>query len=460
MPQWEMSVSEELLANPTILIVDDNPANLGVLCHFLDDAGLKALVAQDGESALEKVAYAPPDLILLDVMMPGIDGFETCRRLKRDAKTADIPVIFMTALAETADKVKGLSLGAVDYITKPFEQEEVLARIRLHLKLQGLNQTLATRNHLLAEQTEALSLALQKIQLTQVQLVQGEKLASLGQLVAGIAHEINNPVGFVAGNLPHVQAYIHQLLAHLQLYQQHYCQPPSEIEDHAQTIDLDYLIEDLPKILASMQVGVERIQNISVALRNFSRADTARPAAVDIHDVLESTLLILNHRLKAEGNRPAIKVVKRYGDLPMVECYAEQLNQVLMNLMSNAIDALHDNLERLSYAASDPMLHIVTEAVDLHRIAIRIKDNGPGIAEALQAQLFTPFFTTKPAGKGTGLGLSISYQIIVEKHQGSLQCVSRPGEGAEFIIEIPVSQQNLTQVQALNLSQTSLTSLS
>lgn len=434
----------------TILIVDDNQTNLKVLCAAIADSGWEILVATDGESAIEQAEYAQPHLILLDVMMTGIDGFETCRLLKENPATYDIPVIFMTALSDTVDKVKGLSIGAVDYITKPFQTEEVLARINVHLKLRSLMKQLAEQKMQLeqrvAERTAELSNALHELQQSQLQLVQSEKMSTLGQLVAGVAHEINNPVGFLTGNLSHLSEYTSDLINHLQLYGNHYPNPVLEIATNAKAIYLDDLFKDLPEIISSMNVGIERISNISTSLRNFSRSDTSTKGAFDIYEGIDSTLLILKHRLKANGKRPEIEVIKKYVELPLVECYAGQLNQVFMNLISNAIDALEEVIGNGSSTKGDrqettnsllPKIYINTEVFN-DWVQISIKDNGPGMSPEVKEQVFNQFFTTKSVGKGTGLGLSISRQIVEDKHQGKLRCISALGQGTEFIIEIPI----------------------
>ncbi|MDF5719675.1 MAG: ATP-binding protein [Rhizonema sp. PD37] len=275
------------------------------------------------------------------------------------------------------------------------------------------------------------------------QLVQTEKLSSLGQLVAGVAHEINNPVSFIDGNLSYADTYIQDLLRLLQLYQQHYPHPVREIQDEAKAIELNFLVEDLPKLLASMRVGADRITNIVLSLRNFSRLDEADMKAVDIHEGIDSTLMILEHRLKARPNYTSIQIIKEYAYLPPVECYAGQLNQVFMNILTNAIDAIEENRLTEIEHARQPTIHIITQLTIDKRVAIRITDNGPGMPKGVYSKLFDPFFTTKPVGKGTGLGLSISYQIITEKHQGRLQCISSLGKGAEFVIEIPLSQKKV-----------------
>ncbi len=441
-----------------ILIVDDNPTNLGVLSEALTSVGYQVAVATDGESALDQVEYHPPDLILLDIQMPGIDGFETCQRLKMNPLTQDLPIIFMTALADTENKVKGLSLGAVDYITKPFQQDEVLARVRVHLQLRDYAKTLHVQNKILKSEIEQrlqaesalqqlnqeletrveartveLSQALNHLQQTQVKLIQQEKLSTLGELVAGVAHEINNPVSFIFSNIDPANEYIADITKILRLYQQYYPEPVPEIVQESEAVDLDYALVDLPKILDSMQLGIDRIRNISVSLRNFSRSDTVAKIPADLHAGLDSTLLILQHRLKSCGDRLPIKVSKHYGDLPQVVCYPGQLNQVFMNILANAIDALE---EGMGGQIPNPQIRIYTEIPDPERVVIRIADNGLGIPPEIKQQIFQPMFTTKCVGKGTGLGLSICHQIVVQQHGGKLSCVSTPGVGTEFTIEI------------------------
>ncbi|MCC3594034.1 PAS domain S-box protein [Microcoleus sp. PH2017_28_MFU_U_A] len=321
--------------------------------------------------------------------------------------------------------------------------------------LEALKQSAAQYR----SQAAQLEKAFRDLHETQAQLIQTEKISSLGQLVAGVAHEINNPINFIYGNITHASQYAKDLLNLLNLYQEKYPNPVTEIALSAEEIEIDYLIEDFPKILESMKVGADRIRDLVVSLRNFSRLDESQMKRVDIHEGIESTLVILQHKLKANAVRPAIEIIKNYGSFSKVECYAGQLNQVFMNLLANAIDALEEYNSKRSPTeiyASPNTIEIKTSA-NSDTVTIRIADNGMGINPEVMSQLFDPFFTTKPVGKGTGLGLSISYQIIVEKHRGKLKCVSAPGKGAEFIIEIPISQ-NLSAQATENIKEKEMVS--
>ncbi|WP_375539798.1 PAS domain-containing sensor histidine kinase [Cylindrospermum sp. FACHB-282] len=287
----------------------------------------------------------------------------------------------------------------------------------------------------LQQQAQNLERTLRELQQTQAQLIQSEKMSSVGSMVAGVAHEINNPVNFIHGNLVPASEYTRDLLRLVELYQKYYPNPPEEIKAEIAAIDLDFLKEDLIKLIQSMCVGTDRIRAIVLSLRNFSRLDEADFKRVDIHEGIDSTLMILQNRLKAKPNHPEISVIKEYGKLPPVDCYPGQLNQVFMNLISNAIEAL----EELCLEGKR-QIYIQTEVFNDNWISIKISDNGVGISKEVISKLFDPFFTTKDVGKGTGLGLSISYQIVVDKHCGKLYCHSKPGEGAMFVIEIPITQ--------------------
>jgi PAS domain S-box-containing protein len=315
----------------------------------------------------------------------------------------------------------------------------------------------------LREKADQLEQALHDLQETQTQLIQTEKMSSLGLLIAGIAHEINNPVSFIYGNIPHATQYTKDLLHLIELYRQNYPHPAGDIKAEMEAIDLDFLSQDLPKVMTSMEMGAERIRQIVLSLRNFSRLDQSGRELTDLHQGIDNTLLLLRHRLKAKPEHPEIQVIREYGNLPLVECHGGQLNQVFMNILSNAVDALDECIAAQQTSQDTnfafcldsingtrgqapicpekaPTITIHTALKDNDMVLIRIADNGPGMPPQVQQQIFDPFFTTKPVGQGTGLGLSISYQIIVEKHGGQFKCVSKPGEGTEFWIELPINK--------------------
>ncbi len=358
---------------------------------------------------------------------------------------------------------------------------ELLQAVTVQLAIAIDQAKLYTQSRIAAQtaqyKAQQLEAALLELQQTQAQLIQTEKMSSLGQLVAGIAHEINNPVNFIYGNISHAREYIKDLLHLVELYQQNYCPPTPEIHQQIYAIDLDFLKQDLPKILDSMNMGAERIRQIVLSLRNFSRLDEDGTKPVDIHQGIDSTLLLLQNRLKAKPGHSEIQVIRDYGDLPPVLCHAGHMNQVFMNLLTNAIDAIEESFvishlslvnnteqranerqllllsETLREQAGKPVQRTASQGqmtfptirirtlIQEDRVIISITDNGPGMTEEVRKRLFDPFFTTKPVGKGTGMGLSISYQIVVKKHGGQIQCISAPGEGAEFAIVIPLTQQ-------------------
>jgi two-component system, NtrC family, sensor kinase len=488
-----MLVQEPMNPNPIqknesaiILVVDDVLENLRLLSKILNREGYKVRQAIDGKIALKTVRSVQPDLILLDIMMPEIDGYEVCKALKSDPLTQDIPIIFLSALDEVLDKVKAFQVGGSDYITKPFQHEEVLARVENQIGIHRLSRQLQEQNTQLQE-SEArereragqLEQTIAELKRTQAQLIQTEKMASLGQLVAGIAHEINNPVNFISGNLSFIKGYFNDALKIIHAYQKNHPEPRTEIQDLYEEIDFKFLVEDWEKLIESMHVGADRIYTIVRSLQTFSKLNTSKIKSIDIHKNIDQTLLLLKPRLKQAGNSREIQVIKDYSQLPDVNCYDSQLSQVFMNLISNAIDALEyrftDEIQdyfqqdlcldcqslapdhpesALNYCRkkTNPQIYIRTEFVGVYSpesdqtlnpkngtVVIRIADNGCGIRSEVKNRIFDPFFTTKPVGKGTGLGLSISYQIVVEQHEGKLSCQSIPGEGTEFVLELPVS---------------------
>ncbi|MCU0542030.1 MAG: response regulator [Oscillatoriaceae cyanobacterium Prado104] len=564
-----MNLNSECETKGNILIVDDLLDNLQLLSDALLKLGYTVRSVTSGRMALKTVKVKRPDVILLDIKMPEMDGFQVCKTLKADPDFRQIPIIFISALDDVFDKVAAFDSGAVDYITKPFQIEEVVARLENQLTIQRQQQLLEQENlkrreaeevlyqsrallasvlnssidgivamqavrdpetgeiedfrclvvnpaiarafqrsrediigklalkkflnridrelfdrfvkivetgqpleqefhyelgnsywfHFIAvklgdgfsltirditarkqaefelqRQAENLELTLRKLKRTQAQLIQSEKMSSIGNLVAGVAHEINNPVNFIHANLTPATEYFQDLLYLVNLYQQHFPDPPTEIQGKIESINLDFLQQDLLKLLNSMRRGTDRIQRIVMSLRKFACHDEAEFKRTDIHQGIDSTLVVLQNRLRVTAEHPEITVIKDCGQLPKISCYPGLLNQVFMHLLNNAIDSIHTQCRD-----DRGQIKIKTTVLKDNKIAIEISDNGLGVPEELQSKLFDPFFTTKTVGKGTGLGLFISYQIIVERHEGNLYYNSQFGQGAEFIIELPIT---------------------
>lgn len=408
-----------------ILIVDDTPVNLRLLADMLEERHYNVRKALNGNMALLATDKKLPHLILLDVNMPDMDGYQVCQQLKESEKTRHVPVIFISALDRAMDKIKAFQVGGVDYVTKPFAVEEVLARINHQLELQRLTNDLRDRNQELEE-------ALMKLKFTQAQLIQKEKMSSLAELVSGVAHQINNPISFIYSNLEPANEYIDSLLNVINFYQKHDPDSLQNAENPLQELDFEFLESDLRDLMQSMYHGADRIRSIVLTLQKFSHLDEADIKWLGINQEIESTLTLMQYDLESRNIQP-IKWVKNYGNIPNIMGCPRDLNQVFLNLFNNAIEAIEDAQEPI-----EPTVWIETKLADEHHVHIAIKNNGVGISEEMRSQIFDPFFTTKLGRNSQGLGLSISHQIVVEQHGGRLTCESLPGDHTAFIIELPI----------------------
>ncbi len=419
---------------PKILVIDDDATTRLFLQRNLEKEGYEVLCAKDGLEGLEMAYTELPELIICDWMMPEKDGLEVCRQIKVDPHLANSTFILLTSKKELEARVQGLDAGADEFMSKPVELPELQARLRSGLRQYQLKRLMRMAN-------QQLSQTLDQLRHTQAQLIQSEKMSSLGQMVAGVAHEINNPINFIDGNIDYTYHSIESLFELIRLYQKNYPKPPQEIKNFIEEIELDFLEEDLQKMMASMKIGSQRISKIVMSLQNFSRLNEAELKRVDLHEGLNNTLAILQQRLMINGE-VKIQIEREYDNLPLVECYPGELNQVFFNILSNSIDFLEQKLQQNSLLNFSPKIWLKTKIQEPDQVLISIRDNAIGMTAEIVERIFDPFYTTKPVGKGTGMGMAITYQTIVEKHHGTLQCNSTLGQGTEIVISIPQKRKD------------------
>ncbi|MEA5554608.1 ATP-binding protein [Anabaena cylindrica UHCC 0172] len=462
----------EVVNRQKLILADAAVENVGTI--FEHDQGNEVeQTMQDGKirTFLEKSAEYPQGIKLIVTPLKNpqnqvngaviLEWSLLYNKAIAQARPTMIVIVFTSLGCVILALILGLQISSsiakpLKYVTKVAQQvtqesnfdlqAPVIANDEIGILATALNDLIERVRILLTEKEQRsieLQQALTQLHNTQLQMVQSEKMSSLGQLVAGVAHEINNPINFIHGNITHVDSYIQDLLKLLQTYQHHYPNPPQTLQAILDDVEFDFLNEDLIKVLQSMKIGTKRIRQIVLSLRNFSRLDESEFKAADLHEGIDNTLLILQHRLKTRPEYPAIEVVKDYNKLPLVECYPGQLNQAFMNLLVNAIDALEESAQEKikdDQQIQPGTIWISTQMMTDNQVQIAIADNGVGIPEIVRSRIFNPFFTTKPVGKGTGLGLSISYKIVTEKHHGQMWCDSILGQGSKFVIQIPVGR--------------------
>lgn len=428
---------------PLVLITDDNEKNIQVLGNLLTSNNYRIAIATSGQQAIDYVETTLPDLILLDIMMPEMNGIEVCRRLKKEKLSAEIPILFITALTDSESKLKAFDAGGDDYITKPFSRQEVLARVKVFLERKRVQTELVKSQHQLRETNKNLEKKVlqrtEHIRKMQSQIVMQDKMASLGQLTAGIAHELNNPINFVYTNFITLKDNISDLIEIFSEYRDFINSLDLQEDDYPEIrslrkkeseLDLDFVLEDLKDLFAESEKGFERISFIIKSMSNFSRKDESESfSEFDLNKGIEDTLTIARNEYKY-----TCCVTTELEDIQPVICVPQLINEVLLNILVNASQAIRD----MNRDTQGNIL-IRTFTTD-NSTCCDIIDDGPGIPEHIQSKIFEPFFTTKEAGKGTGLGLSISYDIIVEKHHGSLEVIQSGPNGTTFRICLPNDQ--------------------
>lgn len=448
-----------------LLLVDNTPKSQRLLSTALSESGYKVRTEINGSMALVRATATPPDLILLDLNLPDMSGYEFCQKLKKDERTRDIPVMTIGERDEVRDRLQALSAGAADYVIKPFQIEEVLARVDMHVRLrrqeaqidahnnyiQQLSVQLAEQNVRLQQEisyrraaelaeretAEQLSSTQEQLQQIQGQLAQSEQMSVLGNLVASVAHALNYPVNLIYGNLQYAQDRTQTLLNVIDIYQQSSHQIPPALEEMT-TLDLDLIQAELPELMNSMKVQTECISDLAQSLKNFSALTAVQLEPLDVGECLDRVVMMVQPRLmSAQPDRRSIRIFKEYGKLPLIVGNQVQIQQALFQVLTNAIDALEVSSD--DRPISMPMITLETEAITDQSVKIIVTDNGAGMTDEIKDHIFEPFFTTKENGLGNGLGLAISYAIVVHQHQGQFHCISSPGRGTSFVIELPVN---------------------
>ena len=429
----------------SVLVVDDQPIVVESIRRLLaSEEDIQISACNDPTLALSTAAEIKPTVILQDLIMPDVEGLMLVKFFRAHPLIKEIPIVVLSSKEDAQTKAAAFAAGANDYLVKLPDPIELIARLRYHsqaycnlIKQKEAEKTFIQNKVLeerVEERTQELKQALDTLKQAQAKLIHNEKMSSMGQLVAGIAHEVNNPINFIYGNLNYMNGYVQDLLELVQAYKESYPKPEPPIEEKLEELDLEFTSTDLLQSFVSLRSGAKRIRDLVLSLRNFSRFDESELKTVDIHEGIESTLSMLGAQLDM------VEVKKDFGDLPKIDCYAGQLNQVFMHVINNSLEAMS---KMASGGDKSPLLHIstvISDAVEKENVAVWISDNGPGISPEIQDQIFNPFFTTKEVGEGSGLGLSISHQIVVVQHCGALKCYSVPGQGAKFLIELPVRQ--------------------